>query len=323
MMEDLRLPKVEYESSVVQGLRALRGSSSSEAPVIFWPEPYALQPAQKLGLLGGKLFLGQDAFALQFGQPLDLCKYIRFLSRLGAVRLGWRRCLCRGVLGYAIDGDDGQARDRDGPVLTGEGERGPCPLLLRDAADLVVERVVDGHAPIDLHGQPPRVGEVSVANVVLGTGPARETQVCRPPVAGTPRRCGDEQADRWAAANHARAAIASLLLLLLSPRHLRLARHGERHEGLLAQDLRKLRAQTVDLGFKAVIEHIADHGHTALQPLAAAAQLRMVELCHGPVAADQRLQQSHNGMSTDPVALSQVVDPLPSLFGELLQSQDS
>src|SRR5271166_4746035 len=111
MMEDLRLPKVEYESSVVQGLRALRGSSSSEAPGIFWPEPYSLQPAQKLGLLGGKLFLGQDAFALQFSQALDLCEDIHFLGRLGAVRLGWRRCLCRGALSCAIDGDDGQARD--------------------------------------------------------------------------------------------------------------------------------------------------------------------------------------------------------------------
>src|SRR5208283_4156046 len=284
---------------------------------------YSLQPAQKLGLLGGKLFLRQDAFALQFGQLLDLCEDIRFLSRVGAVWLGWCLCLCRGVLDHAINGDDGQARDRDGPVLTGEGERASCPLLLRDAADLVVERVVDGHVPIDLHGQPPRVGEVRVANVVLGAGPARETQARRPPVAGTPLRQGDEQADRRAAANHARAAIASLLLLLLSPRRLRLARQGERHEGLLFQDLRKLGAQTVDLGFQAVIEHIADHGHAALQPLAAAAQLRVVELCHGPVAVNQRMQQSHHGIGTDPVALSQFVDPLPSLFGEFLQSQDS
>jgi hypothetical protein len=84
---------------------------------------YSLQPAQKLGLLGGKLFLRQDAFALQVGQLLDLCVDIRFLSRVGAVWLGWCLCLCRGVLDHAINGDDGQARDRDGPVLTGEGER--------------------------------------------------------------------------------------------------------------------------------------------------------------------------------------------------------
>src|SRR5271157_6264451 len=42
---------------------------------------YSLQPAQELGLLGGNLFLGQDAFALQYGQPLDLCEDIHFLGQ--------------------------------------------------------------------------------------------------------------------------------------------------------------------------------------------------------------------------------------------------
>jgi hypothetical protein len=37
---------------------------------------------------------------------------------------------------------------------TSEGERASISLLLRDAPDLVVTRVIDGHVSVQLHSQP-------------------------------------------------------------------------------------------------------------------------------------------------------------------------
>jgi hypothetical protein len=79
--------------------------------------------------------------------------------------------------------------------------------------------------------------------------------------------------------------------LLTATLRLRLEACRGRNEGLLGQELRKLRTETIDLCLEAVIEHVADHGHAAQHPLAAATQLRMIKLRHRAVVVHQGVQQ--------------------------------
>jgi hypothetical protein len=48
---------------------------------------------------------------------------------------------------------------------------------------------------------------------------------------------------------------------------------------------------------------------------AATTQLRVIKLRHGAVAVYQGLQQRHNRVGADRVALSQLVNSLPALLG--------
>ncbi len=63
--------------------------------------------------------------------------------------------------------DQWQAADADGAVLAGESQRVIATLLLRNAADLVVERVVDRGLAIDFDRQSARTGKDGVTDIVL------------------------------------------------------------------------------------------------------------------------------------------------------------
>jgi hypothetical protein len=81
--------------------------------------------------------------------------------------------------------------------------------------------------------------------------------------------------------------------------------------------------RAVDLRLEAVVEHVADHGHAAQHPLAAAAQLLVVELRHRAVAVHQGLQQRHYRVGTDCVALRQLIDFLLALVSQSLHTRCS
>jgi len=161
-----------------------------------------------------------------------------------------------------------------------------------------------------------RLVEIGITNLVLRAGPVRESQFRWPPLARSMAGClGDEQAHQ----TRAHGAVAALLLLLTAPLSLRLEARRKRHEGLLGQELRQLGTEAIDLRLEAMIEHVADHGHATQHPLASAPQLPVVKLRHRAVAVHQGLQQRHNRVGTDSVALSQFVNFLLALVCQSLQ----
>lgn len=93
-----------------------------------------------------------------------------WLSLVGRLLLdGWLLHDVLRLLAHAIDGDDRQSRNLDQPVLAIEAHRGIAALLLRHAADLVVEGVVDGDAAVDLDCETAGLREDGVAEIVLAT----------------------------------------------------------------------------------------------------------------------------------------------------------
>ena len=86
------------------------------------------------------------------------------------------------LLGTAVHRNDGQSRHAHGAVLAGKDERASASLLLREATDLVVERIVDGHMSIQLHSQPVRPIEVGVADVILRAAAVRRSKFRGPPL---------------------------------------------------------------------------------------------------------------------------------------------
>lgn len=66
-----------------------------------------------------------------------------------------------------IDRHDRQAVDFDQPILTGQRERSTVALLLREPADLMIQRIVDRDLTTDFNRQAPGLGEVGVTHAVL------------------------------------------------------------------------------------------------------------------------------------------------------------
>ena len=66
-----------------------------------------------------------------------------------------------------------------------------------------------------------------------------------------------------------------------------------------------------------VVEHVTDHDHAALGPLAHATQLGVVELGTGAVAGRDRAQECQHGIATDAVALRQLVDDPATVRGQV------
>ena len=96
---------------------------------------------------------------------------------------------------------------------------------------------------------------------------------------------------------------------------LRLAR-GSSEPGLVAHERGQLRAERVDTVFQGVIEHVPDHDHSTLGPLARAAQFGVAELGHGAVADGERAQEGKHGITADAVALRQFVDHSAAFGGQ-------
>src|SRR5205807_1546888 len=118
-------------------------------------------------LLCGKLGLGQNASGMQPGQPLDCSDRVLMASRsLDGCRLrgpfmaSVGRCTLRA-------GNDRQAPDVDDAELARKTKGSRSRLLLGEAADLMVLRVIDGHGPVHVDREAPAGGEIGVAHVAL------------------------------------------------------------------------------------------------------------------------------------------------------------
>src|SRR5258708_6885112 len=102
------------------------------------------QPGEKLRLLCCEFFRRENAFLVQFGQPLDFGEEVRFLGTVGPIRLAGRRHPWFRSLGlHAVYRGDRQSSDNNCPMLAGKGKRAAAPLSLSDAASLVVYAIVD------------------------------------------------------------------------------------------------------------------------------------------------------------------------------------
>ena len=88
---------------------------------------------------------------------------------------------------YAIDRQNGQVSYIHQTVLAGKRERPSGGLLLREAADLVIKRVVNGYPAVDFDCQTSGLPEIGVTNVVLGAGACGLAEI-RSVVAGHRRR---------------------------------------------------------------------------------------------------------------------------------------
>src|SRR5271165_1184109 len=108
---------------------------------------------------------------------------------------------------YAIDRQNGQASYIHQTVLAGKRERPSGGLLLREAADLVIKRVVNRYPAVDFDCQTPCLREIGITNVVLGAGAGGPAKIRRPPVARA--ACGGRHEQAYPA-NRSR----SVLLLL-------------------------------------------------------------------------------------------------------------
>src|SRR5271166_7192588 len=142
-----------------------------------WPggRRWRSNPAQQFRLLGVELVVAEDAAGTQIGEPLDGREDVAVRAGGCSLRTDMRSRRCR-RLGRAVlrrktaSRDDRQRADVDEPELAGEGQRSVDRLLLREAADLMIERVVDRHRAVDVDRKPARLREIRVAGVVLRAG---------------------------------------------------------------------------------------------------------------------------------------------------------
>src|SRR5467141_1550974 len=76
------------------GLRAVRSVVDPlQACPIMSGQGSRSQPGEKLRLLSCEFFRRENAFLVQFGQPLDFGEEVRFLGTVGPIRLASRRHL--------------------------------------------------------------------------------------------------------------------------------------------------------------------------------------------------------------------------------------
>ena len=105
-----------------------------------------LEPAQQLRLLGGELLVAENPLVAQVGELLDGRQHVllagdRLIAkRVDLPRRRWRaRSRHRRLLRHAVYRDDRQAGHVDQSVLARKAKRAAIGLLLREAADLVIE----------------------------------------------------------------------------------------------------------------------------------------------------------------------------------------
>lgn len=139
--------------------------------------------------------------------------------------------------------------------MAGEGQRCRTTLLLAHAVDHMIARIIDGQAPAFANGQSSRRGEDRIGAVVLTADAGGMTELLRP------------------------GRIA--------------ARSSLRGDFPVLQGLRQRKTQLIDRCLQAMVEHVADHGHSAQHPLAAAAEFGDVELRHTALPAPHGLK--HRG----------------------------
>ena len=114
-----------------------------------------LQTLQQFGFLAGKFIFTDHAFLLEVGKAFDERKNITALVcverelRGGGLKRLLHRLRLRG---YAVNRHDGQLIHRQRAVLAAESQRSTATLLLRNAADLMIQRVIDRDLPADVDG---------------------------------------------------------------------------------------------------------------------------------------------------------------------------
>src|SRR5258708_35345768 len=86
--------------------------------------------------------------------------------------------------------------------------------------------------------------------------------------------------------------------------------------GLVCHQAGKLGTEPIDPAFQVVVEHVGDHGHSPLHPLAGATKFGVIELGHAAVTANHRLQQAQHGIRAEPMSLGYFFDQLLAGGGE-------
>jgi hypothetical protein len=67
---------------------------------------------------------------------------------------------------------------------------------------------------------------------------------------------------------------------------------------LAPQEASKCIAERVDAIFQVLIEHVANHDHSALRPLSHAAELGVIELRLAPISLRERAEQGERHVKT-------------------------
>jgi hypothetical protein len=204
--------------------------------------------------------------------------------------------------------------------LAGKSERSTGGLLLRETADLVVERVVNRYPAADVDSQTPGLREVGITHVVLRSGAGGPAQIRAPPVAGGAWGRRYEQAggsNRSGTVLLLATAVTALLLLTVTAAlTLGLESAAADQIRLVRYQAGEIVAESVDPAFQIVVEHIGQHDHSAPHPLAGAAEFGVIELGHAAVTGDHGFEHARYGIRTEAVPLRQIVDRLLAGGGE-------
>jgi len=193
----------------------------------------------------------------------------------------------------------GNAHD---PELAREGHRLVPALLLGKAGDDVIAGIIDLNATALPDREPTRPRKPGVTEVVLRAHRSWGAELCRPPLTGRSGR-GRKEADS-----------ASSLALRLGLR----VRPRIRKQGLAPHQRRQLVAERVDAVFEALVEHVANHDHPTLGPLAHSTKIGVTELRLGPVPERQRTNKRDGSIKADAVPTRNLFEDLASLRCQIL-----
>ena len=80
--------------------------------------------------------------------------------------------------------------------------------------------------------------------------------------------------------------------------------------GLTGEDPGELRTEGIDAALQSIVEHVAEHQHAALHPLAGAAKLGVVELGRGAITVAYGKQHVGHGILAEVVTLGKIIDNL-------------
>jgi len=269
-----------------------------------------LQTIQQLRFLAIKLLIRQNPSRTQSGEAFNQRDNVFFrlliyrtrgrclnisILRWRCTEIGLRRLLKTSVVicirrcseiclrrrTQARPGNNGQTADRHRAVLTAKRQRCVTTLLLADATNTVIQRVVNRDLAIKLNSQP--LWKYGIADIVLRTAAEGAAEIAGPPLIAVTRA-------GWCHGKYLRRS----------------------------QYIGEFIAQVVDGHFQAVVEHVADHRHAAAHPLATAAQLRAIELRHAATAIIHSDQHLDDGVLTEVIATRDVANDVLAGAGELL-----
>jgi len=92
------------------------------------------------------------------------------------------------------------------------------------------------------------------------------------------------------------------------PLALRLKAARPQQTGLVDQNVRNFRTQTVDPALEVVIEHVAEHEHAPAHPLPRAPELAMAELSLASVSVEHGKQHVRDRIRAESMTCGQIAD---------------